>query len=55
MKYAEFESLLGEVERARAIFELAIAQPTLVKQQILWKVIHSVNTCCETLIRYDFL
>ncbi len=37
MKFAELESLLGDVERARAIFELAVNQPRLDMPELLWK------------------
>ena len=37
MKFAELESLLGDVERARALYELAINQPKLDMPEILWK------------------
>ncbi|OAD56338.1 Protein crooked neck [Eufriesea mexicana] len=37
MKFAELETLLGDVERARAIFELAISQPRLDMPELLWK------------------
>jgi len=37
-KYAELERSLAETERARAIFELAIAQPALDMPELLWKV-----------------
>ena len=37
-KYAELERSLSETERARAIFELAIAQPALDMPEVLWKV-----------------
>ncbi|XP_020685724.1 crooked neck-like protein 1 [Dendrobium catenatum] len=36
-KYAELERSLSETERARGIFELAIAQPTLDMPELLWK------------------
>ncbi|KAF4375938.1 hypothetical protein F8388_010075, partial [Cannabis sativa] len=36
-KYAELEKSLCETERARGIFELAIAQPALDMPEILWK------------------
>ncbi|KAK9207943.1 hypothetical protein WN944_000292 [Citrus x changshan-huyou] len=36
-KYAELEKSLDETERARAIFELAIAQPALDLPELLWK------------------
>ncbi|XP_073000059.1 uncharacterized protein [Typha latifolia] len=36
-KYAELEISLSETERARAIFELAIAQPALDMPELLWK------------------
>ncbi|KZC11309.1 Protein crooked neck [Dufourea novaeangliae] len=37
MKFAELETLLGDVERARAIYELAISQPRLDMPELLWK------------------
>jgi crooked neck len=37
VKFAELETHLGEVERARHIFELAIAQPLLDMPEVLWK------------------
>ncbi|VDP15114.1 unnamed protein product [Soboliphyme baturini] len=37
IKFAEMESLLGDVERARGIYELAIAQPALDMPEVLWK------------------
>lgn len=38
-KFAEFEAqFLGETDRARAVFELAIAQPILDMPEVLWKV-----------------
>ncbi|KAJ0989313.1 hypothetical protein J5N97_007669 [Dioscorea zingiberensis] len=36
-KFAELERSLSETERARAIFELAIAQPALDRPELLWK------------------
>ncbi|KAL3695282.1 hypothetical protein R1sor_009358 [Riccia sorocarpa] len=36
-KYADLENGLGETERGRAIFELAIAQPVLDMPELLWK------------------
>lgn len=40
-KFAELERSLAESERARAIYELAIAQPVLDMPELLWKV----STC----------
>ena len=37
MKFAELETLLGDVDRARAIYELAITQPALDMPEVLWK------------------
>jgi len=37
MKFAELETLLGDTDRARAIYELAISQPRLDMPEILWK------------------
>ncbi|KAL1199724.1 hypothetical protein V5N11_012993 [Cardamine amara subsp. amara] len=36
-KFADFEKSLAETERARAIFELAISQPSLDMAELLWK------------------
>lgn len=37
IKYSSFEVSMEEVERARAIFELAIEQPLLDMPELLWK------------------
>lgn len=37
MKFAELECLLGDVERARAIYGIAVTQPRLDMPEILWK------------------
>ena len=37
MKFAELETLLGDVDRARAIYELAIGQARLDMPELLWK------------------
>ncbi|MCI4389619.1 hypothetical protein PGIGA_G00100110 [Pangasianodon gigas] len=37
IKFSELETILGDVERARAIFELAISQPRLDMPEVLWK------------------
>ncbi|KAF3850304.1 hypothetical protein F7725_020023 [Dissostichus mawsoni] len=37
IKFSELETILGDVERARAIFELAIGQPRLDMPEVLWK------------------
>lgn len=37
MKFAELENLLGDTDRARAIFELAVQQPRLDMPELLWK------------------
>ena len=37
MKFAELETILGEVERARAIYEIAIDQPRLDMPEVIWK------------------
>ena len=39
MKFAELETLLGDTDRARGIYELAIQQPRLDMPEILWKVL----------------
>uniref|UniRef100_A0A4W3JQ75 Crooked neck-like protein 1 n=1 Tax=Callorhinchus milii TaxID=7868 RepID=A0A4W3JQ75_CALMI len=37
IKFAELETILGDIERARAIYELAIGQPRLDMPEVLWK------------------
>ncbi len=37
VKYAELESILGDADRARAIYELASEQPRLDMPEIVWK------------------
>uniref|UniRef100_A0A8P4KMH8 Crooked neck-like protein 1 n=1 Tax=Dicentrarchus labrax TaxID=13489 RepID=A0A8P4KMH8_DICLA len=37
IKFAELETILGDMERARGIFELAIGQPRLDMPEVLWK------------------
>lgn len=37
IKYAELETVLEDFPRARAIFELAVAQPSLSMPELLWK------------------
>uniref|UniRef100_A0A674NEM9 Crooked neck pre-mRNA splicing factor 1 n=1 Tax=Takifugu rubripes TaxID=31033 RepID=A0A674NEM9_TAKRU len=37
LTFAELETILGDSERARAIFELAIGQPRLDMPEVLWK------------------
>ncbi|XP_047138151.1 crooked neck-like protein 1 isoform X1 [Hydra vulgaris] len=37
IKYAEMETILGDIDRARAIYELAICQSLLDMPEVLWK------------------
>ncbi|CAG0888296.1 unnamed protein product [Cyprideis torosa] len=37
LKFAELETLLGDMERARSIFELATTQPRMDMPEVLWK------------------
>nr|CAD7423039.1 unnamed protein product [Timema monikensis] len=37
MRFAELETLLGDTDRARAIYELAVNQPRLDMPELLWK------------------
>nr|XP_046228543.1 crooked neck-like protein 1 [Scatophagus argus] len=37
IKFAELETILGDTDRARGIFELAIGQPRLDMPEVLWK------------------
>ncbi|KAJ8309533.1 hypothetical protein KUTeg_014407 [Tegillarca granosa] len=37
MKYAELETILGDIDRARSIYRLAINQPQLDMPEVLWK------------------
>jgi crooked neck len=36
-QFAELETLLGDIDRARAIYELAVNQPRLDMPELLWK------------------
>ena len=37
IKFAEMEALLGDTERSRGLYELAISQPLLDMPELLWK------------------
>ncbi|XP_074126582.1 crooked neck-like protein 1 [Sminthopsis crassicaudata] len=37
IQFAELEIILGDVDRARAIYELAVSQPCLHMPEVLWK------------------
>ena len=37
-RFADLERSLGEIERTRSLFELAIQQPLLDMPELLWKV-----------------
>ncbi|VDN60824.1 unnamed protein product [Dracunculus medinensis] len=37
IKFVELETLLGDVDRARAIFNIAVQQPSLDMPEVLWK------------------
>jgi crooked neck len=37
IKYAELERSLGDLERARGIYEIAVAQPVLDMPEVVWK------------------
>lgn len=37
IKYSELETILGDTDRARAIFELAVNQPLMDMPELLWK------------------
>ncbi|KPM06266.1 crooked neck-like protein [Sarcoptes scabiei] len=37
MKFAELENILGETDRARCLFEIAIDQPKLDMPEVIWK------------------
>ncbi|EGC40143.1 hypothetical protein DICPUDRAFT_93425 [Dictyostelium purpureum] len=36
-KFAQLETELGEIDRARAIFEIAVQQPNLDRPEVIWK------------------
>ncbi len=44
-QFAEMESSVGEVERSRAIYELAINQPVLDMPELLWKSYVAPHAC----------
>lgn len=37
MQYAELETILGDINRARAVFSLAVNQTQLDMPEVLWK------------------
>lgn len=37
IKYAELETVLGDVDRARAVYDLAVDQPLIDMPEVLWK------------------
>lgn len=37
LQYAELETILGDIDRAESIYELAINQPKLDMPEVLWK------------------
>ena len=47
MKFAELETLLGDVDRARSVYELAVEQPRLDMPEILWKAYIDFETELE--------
>ncbi|PFX23659.1 Crooked neck-like protein 1 [Stylophora pistillata] len=44
VKYAELETILGDTERARALFKLAVNQPLLDMPEVLWKAYRDFST-----------
>lgn len=48
--YADLERLVGEIERSRAIYELAVKQPVLDMPEVVWKNYIDFET---TLKEYD--
>jgi hypothetical protein len=52
--WAESERSIGETQRGRSIFEIAIAQPLLNMPELLWKVggYHSAGSvfCCVYIV-----
>ena len=51
IKYAELETILGDTERARAIFDLAVEQPLIDMPEVLWKAYIDFETEQEELER----
>ena len=37
IKYAELEAILGDIDRSRAIYNLAVEQPQIDMPEVLWK------------------
>ena len=52
MKQTELETLLGDIDRARGIYELAVEQPRLDMPEILWKAY--IDFECEQVIHRSF-
>ena len=54
IRFAEMERALDEVERSRAILQLAVSQPVLDMPELLWKVssrlfVRPLTTVCPQL------
>ncbi|EGD77169.1 crooked neck protein [Salpingoeca rosetta] len=58
-RYAELETVLGDEERARGIYELAVAQPLLDMPEVLWKAYidfeHALGETDRVRLLYDRL
>lgn len=50
IKFAELETILGDTDRARAIFELAIGQPRLDMPEVMQK--NTAFCCCHSNLRH---
>ena len=53
-KQTELETLLGDIDRARGIYELAVEQPRLDMPEILWKAYIDFE-CEQVIIHRAFL
>lgn len=47
IKFAELETLLGDTDRSRAVFTIAVQQPALDMPELLWKAYIDFEIACE--------
>lgn len=55
IRYAELETILGDTDRARSIYELAVAQPLLDMPEVLWKAYIDFEHALEEIDRVRLL
>ena len=51
-QYAELETILGDIERARAVFELAVGQTLLDMPEVFFNFVYSETIAFKMFIKY---